>query len=77
MSYLGEDYDYRAGVGKRELEMGVEIVDGPGYIDTSPFACDCPFRTKESCAINVLKMPQKILVRNPEFLVTRKLHDVN
>ena len=57
--------------------MGVEIIDRPRHIHTGPFARDCPFRTKKSCAIDVLKMPQKILVRDPEFLVSRKLHNVN
>lgn len=65
-SHLGKHYHNGAGFGQAYSEMSIQIIDRPRNIDTGPVLSDRPVSPKKPSAINVLKMLEKILIRDPK-----------
>ncbi len=67
-SHLGKHYDNGAGFGQAYSEMCIQIIDRPWNVDTGPALSYRPIRPEQPSAVNMLKMLEKILVRDPEYL---------
>ena len=65
-SHLGKHYHNGAGFGQAYSEMRIQIIDRPRNIYTGPVLGDRPVSPEKPSPVNVLKMLEKILIRDPK-----------
>ena len=63
---LAENDDDWAGFLKMYLELRVEVVYAPRYVDAGPLLRHRPLWPEESSAIEVLVVPKQVPIGNPE-----------
>lgn len=73
LTYLREHDDHFALLRQCEFELGVQIIHRPRDIQTRPLLRYCPVLAKQTRAVKMLIIPQKVRIGNPEDTIVTKL----